>query len=135
MSSPLYGPVPIIPRKSTGVADSVALKKSDKEETVLAAGKKPSRKMLNELKNENDSKFAPRVMACLPRNRVKLSVSCHTSWSRMLWIENGSWPTVAYVTPASPISIVGKAGPNGCRKARQRLQLAKRRVAKALARP
>src|SRR5207247_760553 len=48
------------------------------------------RKMLNELKNENFAKFAPSGTTCFPRNQEKLSVSCHTSWSRILWMENGS---------------------------------------------
>jgi hypothetical protein len=77
----------LMPRKSfTGGADgSVSRKNAASESKVLPTGmvygrkNTPCRKMLNELKNENDSKFAPNVSACLPRNRVKLLVSCHTS--------------------------------------------------------
>src|SRR2546426_6297036 len=102
MSSPLYGPVPIKDRKSmTGpLAGSVRLKKLARELKVVPlatpAGRKktPFRKMLKELKHENRSKFEPTVSECRPRNSVRLSVNCQTSWSRMLWIENGSWPTV-----------------------------------------
>src|SRR5213079_3348566 len=114
MSSPLYGPLAEYgnPRKSMNVESflrlvlfgSVLKKNWSSEENVLppkppivsGGGRKntPYRKMLNELKNENVSKFAPRVTTCFPRNQEKLSVNCHTSWSRMLWIENGSWPTV-----------------------------------------
>src|SRR2546427_5517164 len=102
----------------------MAAMKAASEENVVPPGganwKKPYRKMLNELKNENASKFAPTVTTCFPRNRLKLFVSCHTSWSRMLWIENGSCPIVVYVTP-SPTSIVGKGLLNGWRKSRKRL--------------
>ena len=79
--------------------------------------------MLNELKNENVSKFAPTVKVWLPRKKLRLSVSCQTSWSRMLWIENGSWPAVVYVTPSlsAPISIVGNGSLNGSRLSRNRL--------------
>src|SRR5438552_3319898 len=114
MSSPLYGPVAAYgnPRKSMNVESFardvlfgfVLRKKSSKDEKVLppkapivsGGGRKntPYRKMLNELKNENTSKFAPTVKTCFPRNREKLSVNRHTSRSRILWIENGSWPMV-----------------------------------------
>jgi hypothetical protein len=77
--------------------------------------------MLNELKNENRSKFAPIVYVWLPRKKLRLFVSCQTSVSRMLWIENGSCPAVVYVTPPSPISIVGNGALNGVRKSRKRL--------------
>ncbi len=62
----------------------------------MSGGRKntPFRKMLNELKKLNVSKLAPKVSECRPRNQVKLLVSWKTSWSRMLWIENGSWPAV-----------------------------------------
>jgi len=48
--------------------------------------KTPWRKRLNALKNPNCSKLPPSVMTCRPRNRLKLFVTCQTSWSRMLWI-------------------------------------------------
>src|SRR2546425_5433624 len=95
MSSPLYGPEPMSALKSmkesvaVGEFGSVLLKNSSTEENVWppncpapgGGGRKktPCRKMLNELKNENDSKFAPKVRTCLPRNRLKLFVNCHTS--------------------------------------------------------
>ncbi len=73
-----------------GLLGSVSWKNSWSDENVLpipvCGGRKntPFRKMLNELKNENVSKFAPTVNVWLPRKKLRLSVSCQTSWSRML---------------------------------------------------
>src|SRR5262245_34479359 len=89
ISSPLKGPDPIIELKATrfGLAGSVIVKNCASDEKVLppklganAAGRKktPLRKMLNELKNENRSKFAPIVYVWLPRKNETLFVSCQT---------------------------------------------------------
>ena len=64
---------------------SVSWKNSWSDENVVptpvCGGRKktPLRKMLNELKNENVSKFAPTVKTWLPRKKLRLLVSCQTS--------------------------------------------------------
>src|SRR3954454_12230630 len=87
-----------------GAVGSVLLRNCSMDENVVppncpgpgGGGRKntPFRKMLNALKKPKVSKFPPKVSEWRPRNKVKLSVSCQTSWSRMLWIEKGSWPRV-----------------------------------------
>src|SRR5437763_16287704 len=99
MSSPLYGPAPMNDRKSikestaVGEFGSVLRKNWSRDENVVppnppgaGGGRKntPSRKILNEMKNENNSKFAPTLNTCFHWNRLTLSVNCHTSWFRML---------------------------------------------------
>ncbi|MEJ2369869.1 MAG: hypothetical protein P8Y07_03330 [Gemmatimonadales bacterium] len=55
------------------------MKKSSSELNVVQKGagqaKKPWRKMLNELKKLNVSKFVPTVIECLLEKKVKLSVN------------------------------------------------------------